>query len=115
MYQIQNITSDAKQKQTLQLPDGTLISLTMFFIQMQQGWFIKDISYGSFTLNGLRIVNSPNMLHQYRNKIPFGLACFSVNNREPSLEDDFSSGASKLYILTEAECVQYAEFLSGQI
>ena len=84
MYKIQNLTSNAKQRQVL-------------------------------VLNNMRIVNSPNMLHQYRNKIPFGLACFSITQREPNLQDDFSNAASTLYILTEAECQAFTEYLSGQV
>lgn len=111
MLLIQRVTSNPLQKQALILDDGTVVSLTMYFRPMQQGWFINELMWGSFVLNGLRICNSPNMLYQFRNQIPFGLACFSVNNREPSLQQDFSSGASKLYILTEAEVQEYTEYL----
>ena len=80
---------------------------------MQYGWFITSLVYGSFTLNGIRISNSPNILNQFRNQIPFGLACYSTNNREPMLQYDFSSGASILYILDQAETQEYADILSG--
>ena len=66
----------------------------------------------TFTLNGLRITNSPNMLNQWKNILPFGLACFSTANREPSLQQDFASGNSVLYVLTQAEVTQYSEFLA---
>lgn len=112
MYQVQNLTDDSKQKQTLVLPDGTFIQLSIYFCPMQFGWFIREISYGDFVLNGLRICNNPNMLYQWRNLIPFGLACFTENNREPSLQEDFSTEVSKLFILTEAEVTAYVEFLS---
>lgn len=115
MFQIQNIPDNARQRQALVLPDGSPIELSMRFVEMQYGWFITTLTYRTFVLNGLRITNSPNMLHQFRNQIPFGLACFSTNDREPSLLKDFSSGASKLYVLTEAEVEQYAEILSGQV
>lgn len=112
MFQIQNITDDARQKQTLVLPDGSFIRLSMYFSPMQVGWFISEIEYETFVLNGLRICNSPNLLYQFRNQIPFGLACFSDEDREPGLINDFASGASKLYILTQEEVEQYTEFLS---
>lgn len=115
MLQIDNISDSPRQKQSLVLADGTQIELAIYFVPMQYGWFITRLVYKDFVLNGVRIVNSPNMLHQFRNQIPFGLACFSANNREPSLLQDFSSGASKLYILTEAEVAQYTEYLSGQV
>ena len=112
MFQIQNITSETKQLQTLVLPDGTSIVLEICFVPMQLGWFITSLTYGEFILNGVRITNSPNILYQFKNQIPFGLACFSTQDREPSLQEDFQSGASKLYVLTEAEVAEYAEFLS---
>ncbi len=112
MLRIQQVTSNPLQRQTLLLPDGTSLTLTLYFRPQQLGWFVNSLVYGDFTLNGLRITNSPNMLNQWRNLLPFGFACFSTANREPSLQEDFSSGASKLYILTQAEVDEYAEYLS---
>lgn len=113
MLLISQVTSDPLQVRTLTLPDGTQLGLTIYFIQNQLGWFITSLTYGSFTLQGIRITNSPNILHQWRNIIPFGLGCFSQSNREPTQQQDFSSGASTLYILTQAECEEYAELLAN--
>jgi hypothetical protein len=115
MFQVQNITNDSRQKQTLVLPDGTQIVLSIYFVPMQYGWFITQVSYAntSFVLNGVRICNSPNLLYQYRNKIPFGLAVLSPSGREPTQQDDLTSGATLLYILTEEEVDEYTEYLSG--
>lgn len=110
---VQQITADALQKQTLILADGSSLSLTLYFRPMQFGWYIQNITYGTFQINGMRITTSPNMLNQYRNQIPFGIACYTDQNREPTQQQDFSSGAAKLYILSQAECTQYAELLSG--
>lgn len=110
---IQQITNDPFQTQTLILPDGTSLVLTIYFVPLQLGWFITSLTYQNFIIQGLRITNSPNMLYQFQNQIPFGLACFSTQNREPTQQEDFSSGASVLFILTQAECEQYAELLSG--
>lgn len=113
MYIIQQITADPLQVQKLVLPDGSQLSLTIYFVPMQFGWFITNLTYGSFILNGVRITNSPNILNQWRNQIPFGLACYSTNQREPSQSQDFSSGASKLYLLDASETKEYAEFLAN--
>lgn len=113
MFLIEQITSDALQTQNLVLQNGSSVNLTIKFVPMQYGWFIPTLTYNTFTLNGLRIVNSPNMLHQYLNQIPFGLACYSTANREPSQQQDFSSGASKLYLLNEAETLFYLQYLQG--
>ncbi len=113
MNQITQISDNALQKQSLLLEDGTVFSITMYFVPLQTGWFITELTYGTFIIRSLRITNSVNMLNQFRNLIPFGLACLSTANREPSFQQDFSSGASKLYILTQAECEEYAEILKN--
>jgi hypothetical protein len=111
MYLIQQVTSDPAQSQNITLPDSTIVTIQIQFVPMQQGWFITNLTYGTFILNGLRITNSPNMLLPFQNQIPFGLACYSTANREPSLQQDFSSGASQLYILDPAEVKEYYTFL----
>lgn len=111
MLQIQQITSAPLQQQALTLDDGTRVTIKLYFRPMQYGWFLEELTYGSFVLRGLRISNSPNMLYQWRNLLPFGIACFSSGNREPMLQQDFSSGASKLYLLTKAEVDRYTEIL----
>lgn len=113
MLRIQNITTDSRQKQTLLLPDGTNFEMTLYYVPLQFGWFITELVYQDFVLRGARVCNSPNMLHQYRNQIPFGLACFSAEDREPMFQQDFSSEASKLYVLTEEEVDEYTEFLTS--
>lgn len=112
MNLIQNITTDLWQRQQVPLPDNSLVSLDLQFLPQQQGWVFNTISYGNFTLQGLWIANHANLLHQWRNQIPFGLACYSTDAREPMLLTDFNSGASKLYLLTAADCAAYTAFLN---
>lgn len=114
MRQILQLTSDAQQLMTFDLDDGSSVSLSLYFSPMQLGWFIREISYNDFVLDGVRICNSPNFLHQYRNQIPFGIACISMGDREPSLQQDFSSTNSKLYVLTEADLQTVEDFFTGE-
>ena len=113
MLQVQNWTTDTDQTQAVILPDGSRITLEIYFRAQQQGWFIKKLVWNSFEVDGLRITNNPNMLLQWKNLIPFGLACFTTDGREPSLQQDFSSGASILYVLTSDEIAQLDDILSG--
>lgn len=113
MYQITQITEDAVQTQTLLTPESYQIPITLKFVPMQAGWFLTNLQYQSFQIQGLRITNNPNMLRQYKGVIPFGLACFSLSYREPSLIEDFFSGYSSLYILSHAEVLQYENYLRG--
>lgn len=115
MFLIQNITSDALQTQSLTLPDSSVVQLQMYFIPMQYAWVITNLTYGSFVLTGFRIFNSPNMLLQYQNQIPFGIACYSVANREPALQEDFSSGASQLYLLDQTDMAEYYAYLQSGV
>lgn len=113
MYLISKITSDTSQTQQIIIPNGDPVQLTIYFRPMQYGWFITELTWKNFTLNGLRICNSPNLLYQWKNVLPFGLACFSTDNREPTQQQDFLSKASQLYILSPEEVVEYTEFLTS--
>ena len=113
MYAISKVTSDPFQQQTLILDDGSSLFIQMRFSSQQYGWFFTQIVHQTFTLNGLRICNLPNMLQQFRNQIPFGIGCYSLSNREPSLIGDFSTGQSTLFVLTSADVEAYQSILSG--
>jgi hypothetical protein len=113
MYAVQQITSAPAQTQTLILPDGTSTTITMAFYPQQYAWFITSLVWNSFTLNGLQITTSPNMLNQWRNSLTWGLGCFVSGNREATQQQDFESGAAVLYILSAAEVAEYAQILAG--
>lgn len=113
MFIVDSITSDAKQKQNLVLPSGATFTVEMEYKPLQQGWFFTSISYGDFTLTNLRICTSPNLLHQYKNKLPFGIAVTSLQNGEPTQQQDFFVGNSVMYVLTEEEVAEYANYLTN--
>lgn len=113
MNLINNITDDTVQTSQLILPDGSQAKLTLEFKPMQFGWFIRSLTYQNLTIEGRRLFVSPNILQQFCNQIPFGIACSSVDNREPSQAQDFSSGNCQLFLLTAAEVAAFTEFLSA--
>ncbi len=112
MYDV-TVTNDPVQKQVLILPDSSSISIQIRYVPMQYGWVIDFITYESWTINSLWVVNSPNLLRQFKNEIPFGLACQTVGNREPMFQNDFSTGTSNLFILTQDEVLTFENYLSG--
>ena len=112
MQKMLNITATTNQKTTFTLPDGSLFSITLYFSDRQIGWFIKELTYNTFTLKGIRVTNSPNIMHQFSNKLPFGIACLSTNNLEPFLVDSFTSGVSTLYLLTATEVASYGVYVT---
>lgn len=113
MLSIQGISADPKQKFNLILPDGSQFQMEIYYRAQQFGWFITKLVYGDFVLNELRITNNPNMLYQWQNLIPFGLACFTLSNREPTQVQDFDSGDSNLYVLTQAEVLEYTRYIEN--
>ena len=112
MYLIQQITDSPLQQQSLILYNGNVMSFTLNYLDSQQGWFITNLVYGTFILNGTRVTVNPNMLNQYRNQIPFGLGCFTSVLRDPTLQQEFRSGNFNLYILDQTEINTYIELLS---
>lgn len=113
MYSIPAITAQPTQQLTVILPDGSQMVMTMYFVPLQYGWFITNLTWNDFTLNSLRITTSPNMLNQWRNLLTFGLGCFTLDQQEPTQQQDFSSGYAALYILDSSEIVEYAEALAN--
>lgn len=113
MYQVTQVTVDPNQAQTLVLYDGSTLDISMIFKPMQYGWFISMVHSSGWTINNLRIVNSPNFLQQWRNIIPFGMACYSKANLEPTLQEDFFSLASVLYILDASEVQAFTDLLNA--
>ena len=111
MLLISGLTASPLQKTSFVLESGLSFSFTLYFMPMQYGWFITSLTYQNFTLAGLRVTNSPNMLYPWKNSLPFGLACFSNADREPSLQQDFSSGASNLYVLDSVDCASYTTYI----
>lgn len=115
MNLIQQITNDPRQKQTLILPDGSSMDFVIEYKPQQLGWFIVNLTYKLFSVGNIRIVTSPNILHQFKNQIPFGIACFVTENQEPTTLQDFATGRATLFMLTADEVLFYSEVLSGQV
>ena len=92
MYIIKNVTADANQSQRVLLEDGSYFDFELQFKPMQYGWFITDLTYvnTNFELQGFRVCTSPNILYQFKNQIPFGIAvALPPDNQEPMLARRF--------------------------
>jgi hypothetical protein len=113
MLLIQGWTDDINQTMGVTLEDGSIVTLTLYYSAQQLGWFIKSLTWNSFTLYGIRITNNINILLSWRNLIPFGLACLTAAGYEPSQPQDLSSAASKLYILDSADIEQLDQLFAG--
>lgn len=90
------------QQFTLTGIPGIQISVFLRFMPRIQVWNM-DISYGSFQANGIPVVCSPNILRQWRNILPFGLACTDIYQLDPYQLNDFAIGNASLYLLDSAD------------
>lgn len=105
MQQIKSITSQPKQRMTLVLENNETCDFYLFYLPRQQSWFY-NFSYGDLTVNGSRVVLTPNALRQFKNIIPFGIAFTSESLIEPFAIDDFESGRVNMYVLNNDEIKQ---------
>jgi hypothetical protein len=94
------ITSEPKQQTSFVLEDGTRVSMFLQYRPQQEGWFV-DLSRGSWTVNGLRLTASPNLLVKWQKLVPFGLAIITANNVEPLNVADFATGVATMYLLNQ--------------
>lgn len=115
MLFIPTITSAPKQQMTIPLPDGSSFFMALEYKEQQLGWFITTLTYKTFTVNNIRIVNSPNILSQYKNLITFGLACFVEKDQEPTLVEDFETERAALWVMDSVDLASYEALLSGQV
>ena len=106
MQIITGITDAPKQAISIPLPDGSSFSLALTFVAQQAGWFF-DVAYStatiSFQANGSRLCASPNILRQYQNVIPFGIACLCAGNVEPTTLTAFSDGTITFLLLDASD------------
>lgn len=105
MKRITEFTEDYKQRYTLVTEDNKTFLMNFEFIQQQQSWFYS-LTYGSYSLNGQRLVLGPNILHRYKNLFPFGILVNSTDGLAPFQLTDFTSGRIGFYLLTKTEVAQ---------
>ena len=106
MIQLTNITSQARQKFNITTEDGNGSFIFEIYYDMQnQGWYYNLI-YNNIEINNLRLCTDYNILYQFQNQVPFGIAIYSYYNIEPLLLTDFSSGACEIYVLTKADLAE---------
>jgi hypothetical protein len=95
---INNLTNSPNQSFTLTVSDGSLINMSLCYIQNQSGWFYSFV-HPLLTVGWRRLVISPNLLRQFRNFIPFGLYCTSTDSYEPVFIDDFINQRVTIFLL----------------
>ena len=102
MLEINTITSSANQRFNLVLENNETVDFRLYYSGRVQAWFY-DFTYDELTVNGSKVVLTPNALRNFRRIIPFGIAFASDGMTEPFLISDFVSGRIKMYVLNSDE------------
>ena len=109
---INNLTNYADQVTVVQLSDGSSASIEFIFNGTTEAW-TANITYGNTTINSLGLCCYPNILRQWRNIIPFGLAIVTTDQTNPFDINDFASGRVLVYVLTQAEVAEIEATVFG--
>lgn len=102
MYLLNNLGNEPKQKLSMMLEDNTRLELYFEYRANQEGWFF-GFNYNDTTYKNIRLTTSYNVLRAYRNWLPFGLRCDTIDMGEPVGVDDFVSGYASVYLLSKED------------
>lgn len=102
MIEITEITDEPRQKLDITLENNEVITLQLEFSTQQQGWF-ASFAYGEFAINSFRLTTAANILRQYRELLPFGIAISTPDQSEPIFIDDFSTQRINFFVLNQEE------------
>lgn len=112
MNLIDNISDDARQSVTLVLTDGSTVTMALQYMPAIQRWE-AGFTYGTFSVQGVNLCIHPNLLRGWRNLIPFGIACNTIDGADPLYIEDFASARAALYLLTEEEVADFETEIIG--
>lgn len=102
MRQIDNLSDDANQKVQVVIDDGSIVEVTLRYMPSGQRWFFS-VSRASFAPGLIGVCVHPNLLRTWRNVIPFGLMCSSIDGVDPAYVQDWVNGRCSLFVLSAAE------------
>jgi hypothetical protein len=102
MNLLTGFTDSPRQTTTLPLENGDRATLFLQYRPQQLGWFF-DLQYGDFLAQGQRFVSGPNILHQFQEQLPFGLAVLTVDQLDPSGLEDFATRKAVVILLDRVD------------
>lgn len=110
---ITTLTDYPNQRHTIPLTNGESADFHLYFSEREMSWYY-DITYNEITINGSKVVLSPNSLRQFKNTMPFGIAFYTDGYVEPFKVDDFATGRIKMAILDKEEVQEIEEDVYNQ-
>lgn len=107
MQVITSLTQSPNQFHELVLENNKTAKFTLRYYSRMLSWFF-DIEYEDVIINNVKVVLHPNILRQFKNKLPFGLIIYTENGSpvEPFQISDFQTGRVRLGILNSDEVWQ---------
>lgn len=110
--QLTNLTNFADQLIGFQLADGSSGTLELIFQGATERWcFI--VKYAAFNSGLLGLCCYPNILRQWEDTLPFGIACVTADQTDPFNVNDFATGRVSLYILEQADIATLNSLVFG--
>ncbi len=108
--QLEGFSDDYKQRfvVTIGEPEDNYASATIEILYSipRNNWFM-DVTWNGVSKKGLKVVNSKNMLRDFRNLFPFGILVTGGNGQDPMLNNSFvpenEGGSHIMLILNETE------------
>ena len=101
MRKISSLTADPRQTFNAVISGYASAVIVIEYRDLQYGWFIS-VQWGSFVLNNERVSNSPNLLRQFQNLLPFGIMISGKNDVDPMLIDSWVT-TNDLYIVDSTD------------
>ena len=107
------ITSQPSQDFYIITDDSKKVDIHLYFLPTQESWFI-DITCENFTVKGIRVSRSPNILDKYHNILTFGINISTADGYDPWRITDFEDGYASFILLNEEELKSVTELLNGK-
>lgn len=102
MFKFTQLGSEPKQQLEILLDDGSRVQFYFEYRANQLGWFF-GFTYNDISYQNIRLTTSYNVLRAYRNWLPFGLRCDTVDMNEPTDIEDFETDYAQVYLLTKQD------------
>ena len=103
MKQITRLTDSAQQTFILIGENGEEINFALRYMPTQLSWFFDIDDGNSLTLKGAYLGVGANVLRNFRNNTPIGLAVISTDGFDPRDISDFTDGRVAIYLLNTEE------------
>lgn len=107
MKVITSLTSSPNQLNELVLDNNKSAIFRLRYYPRMLSWFF-DISYEKISINNVKVVLHPNILRQFKTRLPFGMMIYTDNLSpvEPFQITDFQTGRVKIAILNDSEVLE---------